>query len=188
MARQFDENSLSARIVRSAAASAASQTPEQQQRQNDRMMDVGLAIFPLGFIRSYWRSERSSIAKAVGASWTVIWVGAIGLLVADYYNPANVAGRAAVAQQEAIEEQASNLATGAQLACKRAIEGLAKWDYDWVGPLGLPNFYAPSDSGTTLLIEGDSLKLQNGFGAWQRHSFQCTYDKISRTITDARVL
>lgn len=187
MAGQFDENSLSARIVRSAAASAASQTPEQRQRQNDRMMDVGLVIFPLGFIRHLWRSKRSPTAKTIATGWTAIWVGTIGLFVADYYSPANIAERAALARQEAVEKRASKLATGAQLACKRAIEGLAKWDYDWVGPLSMPNFYAPTDSGTTLLIEGDSLKLQNGFGAWQRHSFQCTYDKVSMRITDARV-
>jgi len=68
----------------------------------------------------------------------------------------------------------------AQAACMRPIESLAKYDYKWIDTwdIGNPNFsrvrWRNQETGVITYL-GDDIKFQNGFGAWIRHTFACTY-------------
>ncbi|MBD8554878.1 hypothetical protein IFT84_10115 [Rhizobium sp. CFBP 8762] len=71
--------------------------------------------------------------------------------------------------------------------CRLAIEKLPKWDFEWTDswtePKFLPAGWAKKDQ-KTLLLMGQALKLQNGFGAWKRVSYFCAYNLVSRKVVD----
>lgn len=67
------------------------------------------------------------------------------------------------------------------IACERAVEGLAKWDYDWTGGWLENRFPVVSTSGEHLILAGDSIKLQNGFGAWRRVAYVCMYNVVTKS-------
>lgn len=64
-------------------------------------------------------------------------------------------------------------------ACRPAVERLAKWDFEWTDGWLESKFstfrLVPSRPGS-ILATGDKIKMQNGFGAWQRVSYICVYD------------
>jgi len=65
-----------------------------------------------------------------------------------------------------------------QMACEQAVERLAVNDYRWTArgwTGGRWPSIAVTDDGKILLI-GDAVEFQNGFGAWIRHRYGCTYD------------
>lgn len=67
------------------------------------------------------------------------------------------------------------------VACERAVEALARWDYEWTGGWLKDRFPLVSTSGEFLLLAGNSIKLQNGFGAWRRVGYVCMYDVVNET-------
>lgn len=67
--------------------------------------------------------------------------------------------------------------TAAALACRPVMEAQAQYSVKW--PDGLPIwFYSEwrDVEKTAIVYLGDSLKLQNQFGAWENHIYSCTYD------------
>ncbi|GAB5451801.1 MAG: hypothetical protein Hals2KO_21290 [Halioglobus sp.] len=66
----------------------------------------------------------------------------------------------------------------ATVACQRFIERSAKYDFEWTDGWLENKFtgYSRYAGNGIYTYAGDSLKLQNGFGAWQRHTYMCTYD------------
>ena len=38
-----------------------------------------------------------------------------------------------------------------------------------------------------LKFTGNKVEFQNGFGAWQRMSYECTYDPVDEVVIDVRV-
>ena len=65
-------------------------------------------------------------------------------------------------------------------ACERAVEGLAKWDYQWTGGWLKDRFPVVETSGENLILAGDSIKMQNGFGAWRRVEYACMFNVVSK--------
>lgn len=71
----------------------------------------------------------------------------------------------------------------AESACAPKIEALAKYDYEWTdGWLGskFSRFaWVEGRDRRVMRYFGDTLKLQNGFGAWQPHQYYCDFDLTS---------
>lgn len=74
--------------------------------------------------------------------------------------------------------------------CRLAIEALAKWDFEWTDGLTSRKFnpagWHSKEKGQIMVI-GDQLKLQNGFGAWKHVSYMCAYDPATERAVDATV-
>ena len=158
-------------------------------------------VCPLLLIWKVLRGEHERELKVFAIIWTLIWSVGVTIITVRYYSPEAVKARiesAAEADAEAAKKSkaasAREIEIRAQVLCRYAIESLAKWDYEWVGTFGMPD-YGPAipggtakDGGETLVIMGSGLKLQNGFGAWKRHNFLCTYNKITNSIAEAHAL
>ena len=69
--------------------------------------------------------------------------------------------------------------------CRPQVERLAKFQYEWTdGWLGtkFPRFRWRNKSKGQLTYFGDSIKFQNGFGAWQFHVYSCDYDPDAELV------
>jgi hypothetical protein len=78
-------------------------------------------------------------------------------------------------------EFSSRMQSRAMGACDKAVERLAQHDYRWVARGWTGGRYSrvvPASS-TVLMLAGDQIELQNGFGNWIRHKYICTYDTES---------
>lgn len=77
----------------------------------------------------------------------------------------------------------------AESACAPEIEKLAKYDFKWTNGWLESRFtkiaWADKEKGT-LNFYGDAIQLQNGLGAWIRHSYACTFDPATRAVLDVR--
>jgi hypothetical protein len=73
--------------------------------------------------------------------------------------------------------------------CRQFIEHLAKNDFQWTDEWYQPKFshyrWGDRDRGIITYI-GDRIKLQNGFGAWIRSTYECDYDTQAKKVIDAR--
>lgn len=70
-------------------------------------------------------------------------------------------------------------------ACTGRIERLAEFDHEWTDGWLEPRFGSFMESPDTegaLIYFGDHLKLQNRFGAWQRHSYSCKVDADTNEV------
>lgn len=69
----------------------------------------------------------------------------------------------------------------AGIECKRPVEGLAKYNARWTdGVLDMKfSHYRWKDQakGTVTYI-GDKIEFQNGFGAYQKHIYECDFDPL----------
>jgi hypothetical protein len=54
----------------------------------------------------------------------------------------------------------------------------AKYDFEWTHGILESKFtrFSRSANPNVFIYYGDGLKLQNGFGAWQIHTYQCTFN------------
>lgn len=74
--------------------------------------------------------------------------------------------------------------------CQPLVESMAKYDYEWTdGMLGIKfGEYAWKDpEAGVVTYAGNSIKMQNGFGAWQVHRYACDFDTINEQVVDVRV-
>lgn len=77
----------------------------------------------------------------------------------------------------------------ATVHCQRSIESLASYDYRWVdGVLDVKfSHYQWHDKKKgKLTYQGDKIKFQNGFGAWQPHIYECDYDPDRKMVIGSR--
>lgn len=70
----------------------------------------------------------------------------------------------------------------ARFPCREAIESLARFD------IRFANFDSPMPESARMLdgkaeFYGDDLEAQNGFGAWQKMTYVCTYDPVTQVAT-----
>lgn len=77
-------------------------------------------------------------------------------------------------------------AVSAGVYCEAPIEKLAKYKVEWTDGMFEPRFkefqWDNKDAGTMMYF-GDSVKFQNGFGAWENHAYACTFDPIAKKVT-----
>lgn len=83
----------------------------------------------------------------------------------------------------------------ASASCQQVLEEQAKMISKWDYKIGESSFspifsrFRWSDSTKKQIIYvGDQAKFQNGFGAWQRVSYECTFDLSSQKPVDARFI
>jgi hypothetical protein len=73
----------------------------------------------------------------------------------------------------------------AMVACQPAIERLAKYDYRWTDSFF--NLRSKFDRGKIgedeVLLGGDDIEFQTGFGTWMRQWHICVYDRKTKTVT-----
>ncbi len=64
----------------------------------------------------------------------------------------------------------------AETLCKPLIESVAKYNIEWTNGFGESVLSRGEKRGNTIVYVGDSVKLQNGFGAYSNYIYKCTYD------------
>lgn len=134
------------------------------------------------------RSSITGCAKlallAVGA---VVALGALGHLMTP--PKPKLTPEQVKAQEEACRQSAQctgrRFKGAAEAPCAHAVEALAKFDYKWTNGFGERKFtrydWANKEAGL-LLYQGDSIQFQNGFGAFQRHVYECVYDPGNKRV------
>lgn len=78
----------------------------------------------------------------------------------------------------------------ASLACRTAIERLAKYEFEWTNAWLDPIFTKSrwkNQAAGHITYAGDRIKLQNGFGAWAIHSYRCDYSTETGGVLDVEV-
>lgn len=74
--------------------------------------------------------------------------------------------------------------------CKRSIERHAKHQAEWLDGWTTPLFtkYLVDESNKSQITYiGDQVKFQNGFGAWTRMTYLCTYDTKRKAVTNVLI-
>lgn len=78
---------------------------------------------------------------------------------------------------------------GGGIRCTAPVEKLAKYSVRWTDGLLEPKFshyrWLDKSKGTLTLL-GDKIEFQNGFGAYQKHIYECDYDPASEKVLDVR--
>ena len=85
----------------------------------------------------------------------------------------------------------------AEPRCARLIEDSARYRYEWTDGLGSKFFRAEwsrydaytGEFGEMRIIEfrGNSLRLENGFGAYQRVVYECDFDPVKGEVLAVRI-
>ncbi|WP_323115240.1 hypothetical protein [Pseudomonas guariconensis] len=74
------------------------------------------------------------------------------------------------------------------VTCKRAIESLAKYDFEWTDGITAPIFarlsWGDKARGEIIYI-GDQVKFQNGFGNFLKHKYACKFDPVAKVAINA---
>ena len=66
--------------------------------------------------------------------------------------------------------------------CKRAIEARLKYEFTWNGTFGQVFEQRRAINASSVAMAGTLLKAQNGFGAWKKISYGCTYNVFSKSV------
>lgn len=64
----------------------------------------------------------------------------------------------------------------AEVTCQYLIENHAKYDHEWTSWTALEKWLWGDKKKGTIKYGGDNVKFQNGFGAWQKMYYWCTFD------------
>ena len=75
----------------------------------------------------------------------------------------------------------------AGVACREPVEKLAKYNFEWFDTWSeqkFDSYYSPVRAPGILVVTGDKIKFQNGFGAWQIMKYECTYDVVKNVVAD----
>lgn len=78
----------------------------------------------------------------------------------------------------------------AALACRPAVESMAKFQHEWTDGMLEPKFshyrWKNADKGVVTYI-GDKVKFQNGFGAWQHQTYLSDFDTQAKVVLDVKL-
>lgn len=73
--------------------------------------------------------------------------------------------------------------------CKDSVEKLAQYSSRWTDgtfETKFSHFRWLNEEQATITFIGDKIEFQNGFGAYQTHTYECEFDPESKTILDVR--
>jgi len=74
----------------------------------------------------------------------------------------------------------------AKVRCAVAVENLARYNFKWVDGFWGNRWPHVTDVKAGVLLQGDSIEIQNGFGNYIRHKYRCLYDPdTKKAIADA---
>lgn len=71
--------------------------------------------------------------------------------------------------------------------CQKQVERLAKFDFEWTDgwlDTKFPSYLTKTRGPGVVVLVGDKVKFQNGFGAWARVKYYCSYDVINDKVLD----
>lgn len=83
-----------------------------------------------------------------------------------------------------------NFSPEIDLVCGNVIESHAKNSYRWTNgflELKFPTLLAHKTKKGLILAYGDNIQFQNGFGAWKKIVYQCTYDAINKNVISVKL-
>ncbi len=83
-----------------------------------------------------------------------------------------------------------NFSPKIDLICGNAVELSAKNSYRWTNGFlesKFPNLVAHKSKERFISAYGDSIQFQNGFGAWQKMFYECTYDTADDSVFSIKV-
>lgn len=137
----------------------------------------------------------AKISRTSGCAWIALMLVGLPILVAAIYPffldppaPTEAERRRALSAEECkrdLQCWGERHQAAAAVPCSTAVIALAKWDHEWTTnfqPARFNRWTAGRSSGT-ILYQGDALKLQNGFGAWQHVKYYCEFAPQSGTAT-----
>ena len=70
--------------------------------------------------------------------------------------------------------------------CRRSVEGLAPYDFQWIEGLKFSVYERYPDNPEIITYSGDKIRFQNAFGDWQVMTYACDYNVVSGTVIEAR--
>jgi hypothetical protein len=77
----------------------------------------------------------------------------------------------------------------ASLKCREPVERLPRFSFRWTDKWYEPKFshyrWASKDKGAVTYI-GDRIEVQNVFGAWQPHIYECDFDPVAKQVIAVR--
>lgn len=79
----------------------------------------------------------------------------------------------------------------ATVYCTSAVEHQASYNSKWVDGLfdsKLSGYRWADKRKGTITYVGDQVEFENGFGAWVRMSYACTYDPTAKRVTDIKMM
>jgi hypothetical protein len=132
---------------------------------------------------------------AMGCLWLVILLGVFAII----RSCTDDAPKGPTAEEEAATPACQadlsclkrTIQSGAVVDCANAIERQAKWDYQWPDGSGysaFPSFIWANAAHSQVALSGSSLKLQNGFGAWQHVTYICYVDVPTRRVVNVEII
>lgn len=74
--------------------------------------------------------------------------------------------------------------------CQPMVERSARYDYEWTdGMFGVKfgSYRWKDQRNGVVTYSGNSIKMQNGYGAWQAHRYACDFDTVNEQVVDVRV-
>ena len=106
-----------------------------------------------------------------------------------------------IAEKAAESERKRNILNDAELLhkeyfgaaewdCAKAVEKEAKWDFEWLDGMftfKFDRYKTTVETPGVLVVLGDKLKFQNGFGAWTRMNYSCHYDGPNERVLGVEV-
>ena len=73
-------------------------------------------------------------------------------------------------------------------SCQRAVEQLAKYSFEWTdgwSEMKFPGYLTRTSGDYVVVLTGDKVKFQNGFGAWQNQKYGCAYNAKTKKVVTA---
>ncbi|MBR1231971.1 zinc ribbon domain-containing protein [Bradyrhizobium sp. AUGA SZCCT0182] len=104
--------------------------------------------------------------------------------------PAAAAANNALSCGEELDCLAKVSKRDAEKSCRDNVEGQAKHSFEWTNWAidGIFTQYSWRDrQAKTITLAGDTVKFQNGFGAWTIMRYYCDYDPAKKALLSVRV-
>ncbi len=76
----------------------------------------------------------------------------------------------------------------AGFSCGNIIEQFAKYDVEWGSGYKFNRYLWKNKEQGIVTYSGNNVKFQNGFGAWQKKSYQCDFNVDIDRVVDVRFL
>ena len=137
----------------------------------------------------------AKITRTSGCAWVALVVLGLPMIAAAVYpffmdppQPTEAERRRLLPAEECKQDMqcwGERHQAAAAEPCSAAVIALAKWDHEWTtnpAPARFNKWSAGRGNGT-ILYQGDALKLQNGFGAWQQVKYYCEFTPLSGNAT-----
>jgi hypothetical protein len=154
---------------------------------NGALLGAGIVVFAIGVSMANGDNQAAAVAQGFANVDDYKAAKALKLDAGGYAKHKAAADAACRDDLKCWAEQNEKNAAG---RCIAAIEGSAKYDYDWMSG-AMPRFaqYAWVNKKTGVVsYRGDQIKLQNGFGVFSQHRYSCSYDPAKGAVTDVAIV